>query len=59
MHIVFTIKKQYLSKKQEPSILLSNFGLKTPLSKFPLQGDSALWNSKQAFVSRRYVCVWN
>ena len=42
MHIVFTIKKQYLSKKQEPSILLSNFGLKTPLSKFPLQGDSAL-----------------
>ena len=52
------IEKSRFVKEQEEKGLLSNLGIKTPLSKIPLlnvlfEGDQNEWNSKQVFISRR------
>ena len=39
-------KKSRFIKNQEPSGILSNLGLKTPLNKVPLLGDILFWNYK-------------
>ena len=37
--VICSSKKSRLMKNQEAKGLLSNLGIKTPLSKLPLQGD--------------------
>ena len=38
-------KKSYFFKNQEAKGLLSNLGLRTPLSKVPVLGDILFWTS--------------
>ena len=39
-------KKSRFIKNQEAKVLLSNLGLRTPLSKVPLLGDTLFWMYK-------------
>ena len=41
-------KKSGFIKNQEAKGLLSNLGLKTPLSKLPISGDILFWSATQA-----------
>ena len=56
-------KKQRFIKGQETKGLLNSLGIKTALSKTPLIGDCFKdineCNSKQAFISRRYIHAWD
>ena len=40
-------KKSYFFKNQEAKVLLSNLGLRTPLSKVPLLGDILFYFCKK------------